>query len=144
MAEGRRKDGYAQNTPLPKSGACKHYKKSHRYFRFPCCGLSFPCDLCHEAAITDGHAPLPATHTICGFCSHEWKINPNTHADTHCPRCGKSIRKVGMSERGVVTKHWEGGAGCRDKTQLSRKDKRKHSGKGKIQSRKARIKEERK
>ncbi len=34
---------------LPNNGACKHYKSSFRYFRFPCCGKAFPCDDCHDA-----------------------------------------------------------------------------------------------
>jgi hypothetical protein len=25
-------------TPLPNKGACKHYKRSYRWMRFPCCG----------------------------------------------------------------------------------------------------------
>jgi CHY zinc finger. len=34
--------------PLPNNGACKHYKNSHRFFRFPCCGKAYPCDDCHN------------------------------------------------------------------------------------------------
>jgi len=36
--------------PLPDYGTCKHYKKSFRWFRFPCCGKAYPCDICHDDA----------------------------------------------------------------------------------------------
>ena len=35
-------------TPLPKNGTCKHYKKSFRWLRFPCCAKMYPCEECHE------------------------------------------------------------------------------------------------
>ena len=31
--------------PLPHAGACRHYRHSHRWLRFPCCGYRFPCAL---------------------------------------------------------------------------------------------------
>ncbi|XP_047139512.1 MATH and LRR domain-containing protein PFE0570w isoform X2 [Hydra vulgaris] len=61
------KDG----APLPENGACKHYKKSYRWFRFPCCGKVFPCDKCHEESSNDGHEMLLATKMLCGFCAKE-------------------------------------------------------------------------
>ncbi|XP_065672770.1 uncharacterized protein LOC101237030 isoform X2 [Hydra vulgaris] len=61
------KDG----APLPENGACKHYKKSYRWFRFPCCGKMFPCDKCHEESSNDGHEMLLATKMLCGFCAKE-------------------------------------------------------------------------
>lgn len=39
---------YKQGESLPKNGACSHYKHSYRFFRFPCCGKAFPCDICHD------------------------------------------------------------------------------------------------
>ena len=43
---------------------------SCRWLRFPCCGMRFPCDLCHEEG-TDGHEMVWATRMLCGFCSTE-------------------------------------------------------------------------
>jgi hypothetical protein len=34
-------------SPLPAKGTCKHYKRSYRWLRFPCCGKAYPCELCH-------------------------------------------------------------------------------------------------
>lgn len=31
-------------------GSCKHYKKSHRWLRFPCCHKVYPCNQCHDIA----------------------------------------------------------------------------------------------
>uniref|UniRef100_A0A1I8JQZ7 C3H1-type domain-containing protein n=1 Tax=Macrostomum lignano TaxID=282301 RepID=A0A1I8JQZ7_9PLAT len=28
--------------PLPSNGTCRHYKRSYRWLRFPCCGRAFP------------------------------------------------------------------------------------------------------
>ena len=39
---------FKQGQPLIKNGACRHYKSSYRYFRFPCCGKAYPCDNCHN------------------------------------------------------------------------------------------------
>jgi len=34
----RASEGIVRGKPLPENGACKHYKKSMRWLRFPCCG----------------------------------------------------------------------------------------------------------
>ena len=44
----KNKAEFKVGNPLPKNGSCKHYKNSHRYFRFPCCGKGYPCDECHN------------------------------------------------------------------------------------------------
>jgi hypothetical protein len=38
-----------EGTPLPDNGACKHYRHSYRWLRFPCCGkCGRPCPWpCH-------------------------------------------------------------------------------------------------
>lgn len=41
--------------PLPDNGACKHYKRSYRWMRFPCCGRVYPCDKCHDENSPDKH-----------------------------------------------------------------------------------------
>lgn len=83
--------------PLPEKGTCKHYKQSHRWLRchhlvwimlidlrggahcqiftalivsrFPCCGRSYPCDVCHDE--DQDHPMELATRMICGYCAKE-------------------------------------------------------------------------
>ena len=61
--------GIRVGNPLPDQGTCKHYRKSTRWFRFPCCSRVFPCDTCHEENNKDGHEMLRANRMLCGFCS---------------------------------------------------------------------------
>lgn len=98
-------------TPLPYNGTCKHYRKSFRWFRFPCCGQAFPCDVCHDES-TD-HAHERAGRMLCGHCSREQPCS-----DKPCA-CGGSIR-------GERTNHWEGGKGCRNPLLMNRKDNKKY------------------
>ncbi|KAK0345260.1 hypothetical protein LTR94_011689, partial [Friedmanniomyces endolithicus] len=53
-APGRKKPkenlGITAGSELPRRGRCKHYSKSHRWFRFSCCSKVFPCDRCHDEA----------------------------------------------------------------------------------------------
>ncbi|KAF7550151.1 hypothetical protein G7046_g8106 [Stylonectria norvegica] len=42
--------GLHAGDPLPDQGACSHYRKSYRWFRFTCCSRVHPCDRCHDAA----------------------------------------------------------------------------------------------
>ena len=44
--------GVVVGKPLPQKGACKHYKLSHRWLRFPCCARAYPCAVCHELDVT--------------------------------------------------------------------------------------------
>lgn len=99
--------------PLPNLGACKHYKKSLRWFRFPCCGKAYPCDECHDEDNAD-HRSEWATRMICGACSREMPIGTKECA------CGAA---PGSTRRST---HWEGGKGMRDQTQMSRKDAKKY------------------
>jgi hypothetical protein len=57
---------------LPDKGACKHYKKSYRWFRFPCCKSVYPCDICHDQE--NSHPSQLANNMICGFCSKEQSV----------------------------------------------------------------------
>lgn len=109
--------GIQAGAPLPKNGACKHYRKSRRWLRFPCCGKAFPCDTCHDEA-TD-HPFEWATRMLCGFCSREQPFSQKP-----CIHCGTAQVK----ER---TAHWEGGEGCRDTVAMSKKDSKKYRGLGK-------------
>lgn len=93
--------------PLPDEGTCKHYKKSYRWFRFPCCGKAFPCDVCHEEK--ENHIMVLANRMICGFCCKEQTYSP----DKPCIGCDSSLTRIRSS-------HWEGGKGCRDKIKMSR------------------------
>jgi CHY zinc finger len=40
--------GLVVGQPLPHQGACDHYRKSRRWFRFSCCNRIHPCDRCHD------------------------------------------------------------------------------------------------
>ncbi|GAO46918.1 hypothetical protein G7K_1136-t1 [Saitoella complicata NRRL Y-17804] len=104
--------GITVGTALPDKGACKHYRKSYRWFRFPCCKKVFACDTCHDEL--SGHPHVFATRQICGFCSREQVYTP----DKPCIACGR-----GMKSR--RTRFWEGGEGMRDQRKMSRKDPRK-------------------
>ncbi|XP_014670398.1 PREDICTED: uncharacterized protein LOC106811186 isoform X2 [Priapulus caudatus] len=113
-----------EGQPLPDNGTCKHYKKSFRWLRFPCCGKCYPCDVCHEEK-EDGHEMKFASRMICGYCCKEQAYS----RDKPCVAC-----------KGAVTKHtgiyWEGGKGCRDKVKMSRNDAQKFSDTNKTISRK--------
>uniref|UniRef100_A0A3B0N522 CHY zinc finger containing protein, putative n=1 Tax=Theileria annulata TaxID=5874 RepID=A0A3B0N522_THEAN len=104
--------GIKVGTPLPANGTCKHYKKSFRWFRFPCCGRLFPCDTCHDEA-TD-HKCEYANFIVCGYCSTQQAASNKV-----CKFCSKGCTASSSS-------HWEGGKGCRDGTKLSRKDSKKY------------------
>lgn len=112
--------------PLPENGSCKHYKKSFRWLRFPCCGKFYPCDECHDLDNDDDHEMKFATRMLCGFCAKEQPYS----ADKPCVRCGSATTKG-------RTQHWEGGTGCRNKVKMSRNDKQKYSGVSKTVSKKA-------
>ncbi|KAI3320318.1 hypothetical protein HD806DRAFT_241159 [Xylariaceae sp. AK1471] len=97
---------------LPDRGACSHYKRSYRWFRFSCCSKVHPCDKCHDE--NEDHPQEWANRMICGWCSRE-----QNYAVEACAFCGRSV--IGKRGKGF----WEGGKGTRDKTKMSRKDKRK-------------------
>ncbi|XP_035225906.1 uncharacterized protein LOC118198357 isoform X2 [Stegodyphus dumicola] len=97
-----------EGEPLPQCGACKHYKKSFRWLRFPCCGRVYPCDVCHNEKETD-HEMKFASRMICGFCAKEQPYSK----DKPCFGCSADLTKKAGS-------HWEGGKGCRNKIQMSR------------------------
>lgn len=106
----QKKDTLKAGQPLPDKGTCKHYKKSYRWFRFPCCSSLYPCDICHDEE--SGHAHQMANKMVCGLCSREQGVN-NT-----C-ECGMSLKKS--------AKFWEGGKGSRNKATMSRKDSKKYT-----------------
>nr|XP_046249543.1 uncharacterized protein si:dkey-24l11.2 [Scatophagus argus]XP_046249545.1 uncharacterized protein si:dkey-24l11.2 [Scatophagus argus]XP_046249546.1 uncharacterized protein si:dkey-24l11.2 [Scatophagus argus]XP_046249547.1 uncharacterized protein si:dkey-24l11.2 [Scatophagus argus]XP_046249548.1 uncharacterized protein si:dkey-24l11.2 [Scatophagus argus] len=111
--------------PLPEKGTCKHYKQSHRWLRFPCCGRTYPCDVCHDE--DQDHPMELATRMICGYCAKEQPYGNGKP----CISCGS------MMTRGTRTPHWEGGLGCRNKVKMSRNDRQKYSNTNKTVSRKA-------
>jgi hypothetical protein len=114
--------GLTVGQPLPSLGACAHYAHSHRWLRFPCCGRLFPCDTCHELAAggTERCAPGAwASKMVCGFCSKEQAA---AGVDGKCVACGRRIcgaAGVAAAAR-AGAQFWEGGAGCRDRSRLSR------------------------
>ncbi|KAG0292615.1 hypothetical protein BGZ96_003950 [Linnemannia gamsii] len=104
--------------PLPRKGACDHYKKSRRWFRFPCCSKIYPCHLCHDEKELESHESEYAKRMICGHCSREQVVS-----DKPCV-CGKTP----MRTAGGSGAFWEGGEGMRDRVKMSHKDSRKHKG----------------
>ncbi|KAF8951343.1 hypothetical protein BGZ52_012335 [Haplosporangium bisporale] len=110
--------------PLPRKGACDHYKKSRRWFRFPCCSKVYPCHLCHDEKETT-HESEYAKRMICGHCSREQAVS-----DKPC-LCGESPVKTGGSGA-----FWEGGEGMRDKSRMSNKDSKKYKGANKTVAKK--------
>ncbi|KAF9998037.1 hypothetical protein BGZ80_000731 [Entomortierella chlamydospora] len=112
--------------PLPRKGACDHYKKSRRWFRFPCCSKIYPCHICHDEKESDSHEFEYAKRMVCGHCSREQNVS-----DKPCI-CGE--RPVKTS--GGSGEFWEGGQGMRDKTRMSRKDPKKHRGTNKTVAKK--------
>lgn len=111
--------------PLPRKGACDHYKKSRRWFRFPCCSKIYPCHICHDEG-EESHEAEYAKRMICGHCSREQPVS-----DKPCA-CGESpVRTSGRSGA-----FWEGGQGMRDKTRMSNRDSRKYKGSNKTVAKK--------
>jgi hypothetical protein len=115
--------GIKQGTPLPNFGSCSHYKKSFRWFRFPCCGKLYPCDVCHMEK-DDSHEIEWANKMVCGYCSKEQ------------PYSQKKLCTCGNSLTGKATTFWNGGKGMRDKLHMSRKDSKKFAGLSKTVSNK--------
>lgn len=104
--------GLHAGDPLPDRGACAHYKKSYRWFRFSCCSKVYPCDKCHDAA--EEHVNEWANRMVCGWCSREQNYSVES-----CGFCGRSV--IGSRGKG----YWEGGKGTRDRRLMRRGDKRK-------------------
>ena len=111
--------------PLPRKGACDHYKKSRRWFRFPCCSKIYPCHLCHDEKEAD-HGSEFAKRMVCGHCSRE-----QTVSDKPCV-CGESPVKSAHGSGAF----WEGGEGMRDKIRMSHKDPKKFKGANKTVAKK--------
>jgi uncharacterized CHY-type Zn-finger protein len=117
-ADARRKRGqrFTPGQPLPRQGACDHYKHSYRWLVFPCCSTAYPCDVCHDLAAD--HVHEWAKRMICGHCARE-----QPYANQPCVACGASL---GRRAAGPVSRHWEGGKGQRNQRLMSRKDSRKY------------------
>ncbi|KAG8576433.1 hypothetical protein GDO81_009859 [Engystomops pustulosus] len=111
--------------PLPDRGTCRHYRKSCRWLRFPCCGKAYPCDTCHDEK--ENHEMELASRMLCGYCAKE---QPYSNVKP-CLSCGN------MMNKNIHSIHWEGGKGCRNKVKMSRKDKQKYANTAKTLSRKS-------
>jgi len=111
--------GLGVGRPLPNKGACRHFKHSFRWLRFPCCGRAWPCATCHaesDCPAAQAGEAVWATRMLCGKCSRE-----HPYSDTPCDACGNTYTAPGDG-------HWQGGDGCRDQQRLARDDARKHKG----------------
>ncbi|KAF7729141.1 hypothetical protein EC973_004909 [Apophysomyces ossiformis] len=109
--------------PLPNQGTCSHYRKSKRWFRFPCCNKLYACDVCHDEK--EDHVAEMARRHVCGQCSREQAITSKPCV------CGFEFER--SHQKGAF---WEGGQGVRNRTAMSRKDPHKHKGIGKTASKK--------
>ncbi|KAJ2581747.1 hypothetical protein GGH95_001915, partial [Coemansia sp. RSA 1836] len=128
-AKGNRREelarlGVVPGQPLPDHGACKHFRKSTRWLRFPCCGKTFPCVTCHDEK--EDHEHEYAQIMLCGHCSKEQRIS-KTEQSGLCVSCGAQVIKRVDGNHAF----WQGGTGVRDRTRMSRKDTRKFQGLGK-------------
>lgn len=123
----KEKLGITGGTPLPNEGACSHYKKSVRWFRFSCCSKVFPCDKCHDEA--SDHPCERAHRIICGKCSRE------QNASDVCAFCRHSFAPRHSA-------FWEGGKGTRDPVKMSRKDPKKYKRKHKQQQQQQKQKQQ--
>ncbi|XP_028813099.1 uncharacterized protein LOC114766504 [Denticeps clupeoides] len=110
--------------PLPDKGTCKHFRQSHRWLRFPCCGKAYPCDMCHDE--DQDHPMELASRMICGYCAKEQAYS----SGKPCVSCGSFMTRNHHSS------HWEGGQGCRNKVKMSRNDRQKYANSNKTVSRK--------
>merc|ERR1712137_274349 len=115
-----REMGIRVDTPLPENGTCKHFTKSYRWLRFPCCSRAFPCPECHDER-TD-HPHEWANRMLCGRCSFEQPFTKDKC--THC----------GAAQTRAKTGHWEGGDGCRNTVTMSKKDSHKYKNLGKVKA----------
>eukprot|EP00405_Crypthecodinium_cohnii_P021198 CAMPEP_0206466658 /NCGR_PEP_ID=MMETSP0324_2-20121206/28587_1 /ASSEMBLY_ACC=CAM_ASM_000836 /TAXON_ID=2866 /ORGANISM="Crypthecodinium cohnii, Strain Seligo" /LENGTH=632 /DNA_ID=CAMNT_0053939811 /DNA_START=69 /DNA_END=1967 /DNA_ORIENTATION=- len=123
-ARRREKDmGIKVGNPLPYQGACKHYLKSYKWFRFPCCGRAFPCSDCHDEQMD--HPYEWANRMLCGHCSFEQMSTKDK-----CGNCGAETTRN-------RTAYWEGGEGCRNRAVMSKNDIHKYKGLGKTVSNRA-------
>eukprot|EP00931_Biecheleriopsis_adriatica_P019933 TRINITY_DN13446_c1_g2_i3.p1 TRINITY_DN13446_c1_g2~~TRINITY_DN13446_c1_g2_i3.p1 ORF type:complete len:508 (-),score=88.08 TRINITY_DN13446_c1_g2_i3:28-1551(-) len=103
---------------LPQMGACRHFKKSYKWFRFACCGRAFPCPECHvESECPAAALGAHANRMICGKCSMEQSYSPARP----CEKCGFTMQAKGSS-------HWDGGIGTRNLATMSSKDAKKFKG----------------
>merc|ERR1712157_511052 len=104
--------------PLPQMGACRHFKKSCKWYRFSCCGRAFPCPECHvESGCPAAALGAHASRMICGKCSMEQSYSPNRP----CEKCGFAMIAKGSA-------HWEDGGGTRNLATMSAKDAKKFKG----------------
>ncbi|KAJ1649918.1 hypothetical protein IWQ61_009139 [Dispira simplex] len=134
IVKGKNKGGHSKEKlgivpgqPLPDKGSCKHFKKSFRWFRFPCCGKVYPCGECHDEK--EDHLNEMAKRIICGFCSREQPFRSQAVECAHC--AAKYVKHL------EGRAFWEGGQGLRDKSKMSRRDTRKYKGMNKTISKKA-------
>lgn len=87
-----------------KDGSCKHFKKSFRFYIFPCCNSKFECAECHDQSMD--HKAQRANKMICGLCF--------------------KMQNVGVCCEIKQNDHWNNGKGCRKKLTMNKKDKKKY------------------
>eukprot|EP00927_Polykrikos_kofoidii_P018486 TRINITY_DN18575_c1_g1_i2.p1 TRINITY_DN18575_c1_g1~~TRINITY_DN18575_c1_g1_i2.p1 ORF type:complete len:709 (-),score=163.15 TRINITY_DN18575_c1_g1_i2:256-2382(-) len=114
---------------LPRMGACSHFKKSFKWYRFACCGRAFPCPQCHmESNCPAAGLGAHANRMICGKCSMEQRYDPASL----CEKCGFTMGAISSS-------HWQDGCGTRNIAIMSTKDAKKFKGGNKQANSKAKT-----
>ena len=68
-----------ENLPLQETPPwqCEHYQRRCRV-KFPCCGVFYPCQHCHNLSgtcSTDDRKAYDATHVKCGNCGLEEEVS---------------------------------------------------------------------
>lgn len=100
-----------------KSG-CEHMRSSHKWYRFACCYLIFPCIKCHQNGISANENHIPSILScVCCYCHTQ-----QTPDAIKCIECNKILVTESKGN------HWEGGKGQRNKAFLSSKDNAKFRG----------------
>ncbi|KAJ2776620.1 hypothetical protein H4R18_005574, partial [Coemansia javaensis] len=116
--------GVVPGQPLPDRGACRHFARSQRWLRFPCCGKAYPCVTCHDAK--EDHPHEYAQSMLCGHCAKE-QPTARVQQSGLCCGCGAQLVQKTDGHRAF----WQGGTGVRDHVRMSRKDPKKYQGLGK-------------
>ncbi|XP_066027946.1 RING finger and CHY zinc finger domain-containing protein 1-like [Pocillopora verrucosa] len=69
---------------------CEHYQRRCTV-KFPCCGVFYPCERCHNLSETcpaNDKKARHATHVKCRSCGREEEINEESQT---CKRCGVKL-----------------------------------------------------
>ena len=86
---------HLQETPLCQ---CEHYQRRCRV-KFPCCGVFYPCQHCHNLSRTcsaDDRKAHDATHVKCGNCGLEEEVSMSCILGTYSYQSCLEERSAGL------------------------------------------------